>query len=260
MNYPLNLIKELLDMAFEKAELPKDIKAGKALTYEINKKSGTLELGDRYIYRTLNNIKEIENEGKKQIGCRETYIDLICQYLGYKNFREFSANQGKIEDEILENCIGTWYSISRANSIKPLMLLAPVKIFKEGKNYKILMQGGVNKFEGLVERVKEVIYCSLSSESEKRFNFIMRIGYARNPKLLKGVFNGISSGGDPIAGRELLMRFQKDFQEMKPMELSLEGHDDWPDWLDRRLFDYFQDFNKNCLKASRSARFNLDDL
>lgn len=260
MNYDPITIEILIRDALDHANLSLDTRDFEELTQKVNDVAKDIVIAKRYVYKKFNEARKAIEKDEASIGMRESYVNLIAQYLGHHDFKAYKLFKAQPVDPILQSCLGNWYSIVRANSGMPYLLIAPVEIRESRGSYTMELRGGSRLFKGRVERKREVIYCTLDSDPDKLLNLVFRIGYAHNPALLMGVFSGVSTGGDPIAGRELLLRTEMKYEDMTPIEVPLKREDQWPSWIDKRIFRYFSVLERNCLKASHGVRFSLDDL
>ena len=260
MKYDPSSIQAMIKAAIEKAELSYETQNFQELARIINDHLDDTILGGRYLYKMYNSSKNAIKANEKEIGLREAYVNLIPQYLGFKSFQDYNRSRVLPIDKTLQRCVGNWYSFARANSGYPYLLVAPVQIKEDAGTIKIEMRGGKRVFTGALKKKNEIIYCSFQNDPEKVLNLVFRMGYSLNPTLLMGVFSGISTGGDPIVGRELLWRSEQDYQNMRPLEVPLLHKSQWPSWIDPRIFHYFNTAEKNCLSGSRGNRFSLDDL
>ena len=74
--------------------------------------------------------------------------------------------------------------------------------------------------------------------------------------MLQGVFCGISSAGDPISGREILLREDHlDYEEMQWEQVRLDNPQTAP-----CIREYFKSSHQNCIKIRGVSTFTLDDL
>lgn len=215
-------------------------------------KQGLL-ITQRYLYDTFKRAQ------KRSVNTRfsESHLDLIAVAIGKRNFRDFVLEVERPIDPVIKGCIGKWWSIVRANS-GAYLLKAPVRIFlNEGEtDILIELQGGQRSFSGKVTLRAGNIFCELDTGRDKKLYIVMKVGTSESPLLLQGTFAGISSAGDPIAGRELFVREEKlSFEEMKWEKLPVGANN-----LDARINQYFGTYEGNCLKIGQVSTFSQSDL
>ena len=73
------------------------------------------------------------------------------------------------------------------------------------------------------------------------------------------MFSGVANNGDPIAGREILQRVPNTAFDKLAHKGFLMKEAEESD-LDPLFYQYFDHYPKNCLKASDSPTFSLDDI
>lgn len=220
------------------------------------------EITRRYLYeKLLVRCRKAITEQASVVGLADAYVNRIVKYLGYRNFDHFTTLQQRPADAQLEQCIGAWYSYVRENSGLPHILRAPVRIWNEENQYYMELRGPHRTFTGLIHRRGACIFAKLSYEPDKELHLVFKIGNAQSPELLQGVFSGMSTNGDPIAGREILVRQSEQIPEaLSPRKFNISQ----PDWdaveLDARIVRYFEDFGRNYVKVTGVSTFTLDDL
>jgi hypothetical protein len=223
----------------------------------IGKKTGNHSIDNRYLYETYTRLNKNIKEGKKEVKIYVEKLDIISKALGYERFLHFTETILSPVDKQLAGCIGTWWSIVRANNGQ-YILKAPVKLSmkKDQSGILIELQGGQRVFNGTVTLRAGNIFCELDTGIDKKLYIVMKVGTSAHPRLLQGTFSGISTAGDPIAGRELFLREEKlKFEEMKWSKLDVDNNT-----LDSRINHYFSDYEKNCIKINNVSTFSMTDL
>lgn len=244
----LRLIEELA----ETLEQPMDYKGFGLMSDVLDDSISQRYLDDLYrdVRRKIAN--EIEFTRKSRIR-----LDLIAQYLKYKNFNQFSLSYNKRFSDLLSACIGNWWSYVRANTGE-FILKAPARIFQDDNKQKILMElrGGERTFVGeLIER-GGCMTGFLDSGTEKRLCLVFKLGNSRQIRVAQGIFTGISTSGNPIGGRELLVReLNVEYQYMQWGKYTIND-----DRIDSRILSYFSSPEKNCIQIASVGGFELDDL
>ncbi|MEL6674550.1 MAG: hypothetical protein AAFR61_20235 [Bacteroidota bacterium] len=254
-------MKAIIEAAAHQAGLGFGGKDFDELSSLINAAVGRDILGDRYLYAFYKKCELALKQDQKEVGLNENYLNAVLKYLGFLNLKAYRQKAAEQQgDPRLAGLKGNWYSIVRQNSGLPYLLVAPVHIWQEGATFWIKLVGPSAQYVAKLARKENAIFTTFLNDQYKVINLIFHIGGATRPQLLMGVFSGLSTSGDTIAGRELLLRTDHDEAAMNHLRIPLEDPEQWPDWLDGRIFGYFEDHYKNCLKGSRGPTFSLDDL
>ncbi len=185
------------------------------------------------------------------------FLDKIAQYLGFKNFDEFSATCNKEFSEIIKACIGYWWSYVRANSGN-YILKAPVRIFLDDNKQKIMMElrGAERTFIGEIVEKEGCMTGFLNSGTAKRLGVCFKLGLSKQIQVTQGVFCGISSTGNPIAGKEILVREERiPFENMRWEKFPITD-----DRIDENIRNYFTEYNKTCIQVKDVSGFDLESL
>jgi|GEM_PF-2332769 len=187
----------------------------------------------------------------------ERTLDLAAIYCGFDSYRDFYSELHKAVTASLKDCEGHWLSYVRCNSGRDELLVSPVRIWEE--NYKMMIEltGPARKFKGELLHKGQNFCALLDTGKDKQLHLIFRIGFAQNPHVLQGVFSGMSSGGDPIAGKEVLVRQRA---PGKPKKLKLEMLRASKKKEERILAGFFKEFDGTNLKISNVATFTFEDL
>ena len=227
----------------------------------MKKECGEPFFADNYLYKKMFlKARSAEAKGGGLLNLNDEYLEIIAGYLGYKSYAHFLELQHyKFPDE-LENCKGVWCSYVRCNSGDADVLVAPVHIYHKTKQMFIEMKGASRRFKGELKMEGKCLFCLLESGEDKNIHLVLRIGLAKKPNVLQGVFSGISSGGDPIAGREVLIRNDSAFEKlkhrkMKISDLLISGNEE-----EKLIGEYFSAKQQNIIKGAPASTFELNDL
>ncbi|MEZ4885729.1 MAG: hypothetical protein R3E32_13430 [Chitinophagales bacterium] len=241
----------------------------KELTEEINAAidEGRLKgvmIGERYIYdnmyRPLNKMEENEF-----LALSKNYLDTIARHAGYQDFRTFenlAVPKSESHDEILQRCGGTWKSYVRTNSGRSELLAAPLHIFQENGNTVIEMKGEHNiVYRSELTLRGGCLRCLLDGreKDDRQIYMVMRLASASKPKVLLGIFAGMSNGGAPIGGREVWIREEegKRFEDLSHQVLDMEENEEE---IHKNILRYFDKKEKNCWKSTLPSSFDVRDL
>jgi len=199
------------------------------------------------VYRAMN--KKLV-EGRTETRTKPKYLDIIARFLNFKGgFNEFSFEQEIEISDTLKSCEGFWWSYVRANN-GDFIFKAPVRIYQDEKLKEMYMElkGRERTFCGKLILKGNCMTGFLESGTNKRLGLIFQLGDTRIINTIQGVFCGISTYNEPIAGREILIRETNiDYNEMVWCQYNL--HDER---IDVRIRDYFSLYNKNCIKITQS--------
>lgn len=216
---------------------------------------------ENYLYKKMFlRARKAQREGVKGISLNDEYVEIIAQFLDYKSYSHFLELQQQQFPSALLNCLGVWYSYVRCNSGHPEVYASPVRIYEQTKAVLVEMQGASRKFKGELKMEGSCLYCLLESGQEKNIHLVLKIGVAQKPNVLQGVFSGLSSAGDPIAGREVLVRQFVSFGELKHKKLKIAELMKSKEEEERAIGNYFSEKEQNILKAGQASTFELGDL
>lgn len=217
------------------------------------------ETSKRYLSEKL--YKRLQKCDTQKVGLMRDKLEKIAQFLNYKNLQDFITKNFSPLDKRLEGCIGNWYSFVRCNSGKPDILISPVRIYAEQQKVYFELKGMRRRFRGELRLKGSCLFCLLDTGTDKEIHLSFKIGMEEKPLVLQGTFSGVSSGGDPIGGREILIRDDElNFEKLinKKMKLNEAATSDELKW--RKVAEYFSSYEGNNLKISNVSTFDLDDL
>lgn len=228
--------------------------------YKSRTKKRTLPFSDEYLYRKLFARVKDGVEKDATINLNALNLDAIAQALEYRSYSDFIRMEGPEINPVLANCAGTWYSYVRCNSGQPYILRSAVIIYQEKKAMYMKLQGGLRLFQGQLKHDGNCIYCLLESKQEKKLHMVLRTGLSSRPDVLQGVFSGLSSGGDPIAGREVLIRQNEEYGKLSHTRVAISEFLLSEKEEENVIAKYYQYPEKNILKGGLSSTFDLGDL
>lgn len=256
-------ILQLLDELAEHTNTGTSFSHFETMFSEIKKslpESPPFNSGD-YLYRKLfRRAKLAEKKRTPFIRLNAQNIETIARFLGYQGYKQFLKMEHPDKDPVMASCAGTWYSYVRCNSGNPDILVSPVEISTKGKEVVMKLKGPGRIFHGQMSRKGNCLYCNLDGGNEKKLNLIFKLGSVKHPDVLQGVFSGVSSGGDPIAGREVLIRKEIKFELMKNQKIDMTKEPEERDDEMKLLYTYFGRKENTILKGGRSSTFTLSDL
>lgn len=248
-------VKKLLDALAEKTGQSLDYhgywKMSDALeSFALEKKMTSISQG--YLADTYRNIKKKLDNNTKESRTSRDHLDTIACYLGYKSFEQFSSSVDKPISDVFHSCMGNWWSYVRSNS-GDFLLKAPVRIYRDEKSMEVYleMQGKERKYKGKMLEYGSCLSGFIQSNSEKVFSLIFKLSNSQKQDVLQGVFSGMSSFGNPIAGKELLVRETNlNYQDMQWTKLPMTDNT-----VSLKIKDYFKDSEKTNIKISEYSDF-----
>jgi hypothetical protein len=222
-----------------------------------NPKKEKITFSEEYLYRKL--YLPAQRADRDVLKLRPTQLNNIAEALGYKNYAHFVSVSNPMSNPIIKSALGNWYSYVRCNSGQPFVLRAPVRIFEERREVLMEMKGRNRNFHGRVGAVGECLRCGLKSEN-KIISLVLKAGIAEQPRVLQGVFSGLSTAGDPIAGKEILIRQDAEYEDLRNERIPINELITSSQSESRLVGSYFYSKEGNIIKGGRASTFGLDDL
>ncbi len=215
-----------------------------------------------FVYRTVKAKLNDKKRKGKELPLLTGNFEILVHALGYKGIPDFINGKHPAVSTDLKGCEGFWYSYVRCNSGQPFVLRAPVEIVVRYRDVEMELRGSRRTFKGKMKLEGDCIFCLLESGDTKNLHLIFKTGLESTPNVLQGVFSGLSTANDPIAGREILIR-QPGMDDLKKLtndRLSIDkllssGTED-----EKIIARYFSNVDENILKAGRSSNFEITDL
>jgi hypothetical protein len=208
-----------------------------------------------YIYKLYRRVVNAQDEDL--IGVHQHHVNAMLQHLGFKSISEWLNTIQ--EDPVLSALKGNYYCYVRRNSEDTVVLRSPVRISKNGGQYFFELRGPSWTYKGVMTSSDGSVFVLMRSESGKQIHHVYRIGKARRPKVLQGIFSGVSTTFEPIGGRVVLAAVDEPFEklknkELRPVDLKKDKG------LGARLARYFEKYEKNNLRINPPMGFNDGDL
>lgn len=267
--FPIEIILGLFEKIVEKVGRPLNYGNSAYFAEQINAQldeSSNVYIYPRYLYDKYRAIQKAKKEKETHISFGLAHLNTLAHYIGYFDFHDFqntsSAHSTKISP-ILEGCKGFWYSYVRCNSGRKDVLVAPIQMQEANGKMWMTLYGPNNTYTGELLLKGSCLFCTLDSGKNKILYVTYKIGEALDPAVLQGTFCGMSTAGDPIAGREVLAKQRgiKQLEEMaKPHRIYLEDEAMVKERLDWRIAKYFEHYHENYIKIVNIGTFSLDDL
>lgn len=253
MKIKVRHLRRMLFLLSEKTREPLDRAGLRNMAAEIG------GIGDDYLYKKI--FYEIRNlDEEHDLSLRDAQLNSVARFLGYKNILALLAAFETPADEQLTSLVGTYYIYIRQNSGKGLVFQSPVEVRQSEGKFFLKLTGPSWTYEGELAIRHGCLFVLLVSAEHKSFYHIYKIGTRREPKVIQGIFSGVSTAFDPIGGRSVLIRVDKPFETLKNQAFTAEelAESDRPEV--KTLATYFRDYSKNNLSINKVVSFGLDDL
>lgn len=262
MKYKASEIRLLMDAVARKAGTTFHHASMKKIYSELDNSLDKLILKEDYLYKQIyDQLKKLKGKNA-MIGLNKRMVDQFLDYLSFYDMPEFIKALSQPEQPVLKNYEGKWYSYVRCNSGEEYVLISPVHIYSIDREMLVELRGPRRIFHGKLKRTGNCISCMMESEGDKALHLVFQVGNAQEPDVLQGVFSGMSAAGDPIAGREILIRAKSNekFQAMENLRRPISAMIESKNEEEKAVGMYFKKPEHNILKAGRSSTFTLDDL
>ena len=253
MKIKVRHLHRLLFLLSEKTNEPLDRAGLRNMASEIG------GISEDYLYKKI--FYEIRHLDKDQdVSLRDAQLNSVARFLGHKNIMALIAALEVTADDQLQSLVGNYYIFVRQNSTKGLIFQSPVEIrISEGK-FVMRMKGPAWTYEGELKMAHGCLFVLLSSAENKSFYHIYKIGSRRNPKVIQGIFSGVSTAFDPIGGRAVLLKVDDPFDNLKNKAFTREELLQSPLEERQKLAVYFKDYGKNNLSINKVVSFGPEDL
>lgn len=266
MEIPTSIVEDLLKKAMEKAGKTYDRFGLSELPTAINAElpSQYRQIGSRYIYDTVYlSIEKARKSLQENVRLNQSCLDSIARFIGFRDIANFRLAQlPGLRKEML-SVEGAWYSVVRSSSGLPYILVSPVKISISENQKAILILKGLNRtYRGEVKWTGGSMSTLITSEDQtKSLHMAFKVGLSKYPKVIMGVFSGISTAGEPVAGKDILYKSDIPFEEMKSSKISIESLNEQEESvIPPPIIRYLSDFDKNYIKVIGMGTLDLDEL
>lgn len=220
------------------------------------------KISGRYLYRYLFlRAKEARKTNTKILSLKTFNLDTLAGFLTPgMTFLEWCDRADRPLDNELVSCIGNYYCYVRRNAEEGTLMRSPVQIFERDNSVYFKLRGPRWTYEGAAHLKNGCLFILMQANGGKEIHHVYKLGKRERPQVLQGVFSGVSTVFEPIAGRTVLIRTEEDFTRLKNLELDIAGMKRSKDKEQRRLAEYFQSYETNNLKINPVTTFTLDDL
>ncbi len=243
----------LLTLLSEKTKEPLDRAGLRNMASEIG------GIGEDYLYKKI--FYEIRDLGEDDsLSLRDAQLNSVARFLGYKNIQAFIPASESGADEQLKSLQGAYYLYVRQNSRHGVIFQSPVEIREIDGRVMLRLKGPSWTYEGEVSIKHGCLFVLLSSPEDKSFYHIYKIGTRRDPKIIQGIFSGVSTAFDPIGGRAILRKVNDPITALKNKGLRIDELMQSPLRENQKLAAYFRDYPNNNLSINKVVSFDLEDL
>ena len=216
-------------------------------------------IGEDYLYKKIfYEIRGLDHD--LDLSLRDAQLNSVARFLGYKNMLALIASFEKPLDEQLQSLVGSYYIYMRQNSSKGLIFQSPVQIRQSEEKFILWLQGPSWKYEGELSIKHGCLFVLLVSPESKSFYHIYKIGTRREPKVIQGIFSGVSTAFDPIGGRAVLIKVNEAFDNLENRAFTAEEMSNSAMPEGKILAAYFSGYAKNNLSINKVVSFGIEDL
>ncbi|MCZ8216363.1 MAG: hypothetical protein O9262_09010, partial [Cyclobacteriaceae bacterium] len=162
---------------------------------------------------------------------------------------------------IIKGCLGVYQCYLRRNTTQAVILSSPVSISESIEKQVVFeLKGPEQTYSGNVVLKNNCLFILMQAANGKEFHHVYKIGQKLEPKLLQGVFSGMSTSSEPIAGRVILIRSDQPYQQIENQSIPIEKLKQSTLLSERRIAEYFATYEENNLSLPKSMTFSIDDL
>lgn len=251
MNVKTVELKSIFEMLSEKVGEPLDHKGFKEIATAIGN-----PMTQKFLYEKWKSIRESK---ESELTIRGDKLNSLLSYLEFGNLQEFRTYFNKPIPEILKSCKGVWMNYVRQNSKHGILYASPVAIFEEKREMKFVLKGPTYEYNGGVTLKNGCLFCQFQG-GDKQFHHVYKIGNRVSPKVLQGIFSGVSTSDDPIGGRTVLVKTSVPYDQIKNEQLFVKDLIASEDQNNHAIGTYFNEYEKNNLHINRSMTFTSQDL
>lgn len=253
MKIKVRHLHRLLGMLSEKTREPLDRAGLRTIAAEIG------GISEDYLYKKIYN--EIRNlDGDSELSLRDAQLNSVARFLGFRNLLAAVASLDNPEDAQLKSLVGNYYIYVRQNSTRGQVFRSPVEIQQSQEKFVLRLKGPSWTYEGEIKIRHGCLFVLLVSPEAKSFYHIYKVGTRRAPKVIQGIFSGVSTAFDPIGGRSVLIKVEEPFPILKNHAFPITDLHNADSSEGKILSGYFRDYSKNNLSINKVISFDLEDL
>jgi hypothetical protein len=252
MDVQVKYLQHLVDALVRKHKVIKDRKGMEEICENVGVSEG-------YLYKKIANpIAKLQQNDS--ISLRTSVINRLLADLEFASMPDFIQHVDVPITRQAKSIVGSYYCYVRRNTKDGVLLRSPVEITENNRELIFLLVGERQNFRGEVKLVNGVVSILMRSGEGKFFHHVYKIGNVEKPRLLQGVFSGVTSAFDPIGGRVVLERREEKFATLRVGALDIAEMKGARVKGYNQLASYFSKYSDNNLKIGNSTSFSLDDL
>jgi hypothetical protein len=229
---------------------------------EMFQEKTNVKIDGRYLNESLHaKVRDAKKKSIEEQNFQIFKLDQLAQFLDYKNFQEFIYDLEAQLHPVLNACVGVYNCYLRRNTENGVILASPVRIFKSSdRNILFELRGPDQIYSGTVDFKSNCLFILMKAANGKEFHHVYRIGQKQQPKVLQGIFSGVSTAFEPIGGRVLLILTDNSYDTLENRSMKIAELQQSPNLSDRRIAEYFSAYTDNNLSLLKSMTFGIDDL
>ena len=253
MKIKVRYLHRLLILLSEKTREPLDRTGLRNMALEIG------GIGEDYLYKKIYYvIRDMDKDS--ELSLRDAQLNSIAAFLGFRNIMTLVVSLDSPIDEQLQSLVGNYYVYVRQNSSKGLIFQSPVEIRQWERKFILRLKGPSWTYEGEMQIRHGCMFVLLISPEAKSFYHIYKIGTRRDPKVIQGIFSGVSTAFDPIGGRSVLLKVNEPFSTLTNRAFTAADLTEASFPEGRILASYFRDYSRNNLSINKVVSFSIEDL
>jgi hypothetical protein len=253
MKIKVSHLQRLLTLLSEKTNEPLDRAGLRNMATEIG------GIGEDYLYKKLfYEIRDLDDS--RMLSLRDAQLNSVARFLGYRNIQTLIIAWESPVDDQLVSLAGTYYLFVRKNSRHGVIFQSPAEIVQSEGRFIMRIKGPSWTYEGEVSIRHGCLFVLLTSPQYKSFYHIYKVGTRRAPRVIQGIFSGVSTAFDPIGGRAVLRKIDEPMAELQNKGTSVEELLRSGCREDEKLAAYFSDYAKNNLNINKVVSFEIEDL
>lgn len=253
MKIKVRHLHRLLSLLSEKTREPLDRTGLRNMAAEIG------GISEDYLYKKIYyEIRDLDPD--HTLSLRDAQLNSVAQFLGFRNILALLSVFERPIDAQLQSLVGNYYIYVRQNTSKGLVFQSPVEIKHSDGKFVLRLKGPSWTYEGEVKIKHGCLFVLLISPESKSFYHIYKIGTRRDPKVIQGIFSGVSTAFDPIGGRSVLLKVREPFSMLKNQAFSTTELNNAVFPEGKILAAYFKDYSRNNLGINKVVSFEIEDL
>jgi hypothetical protein len=216
-------------------------------------------ISEDYLYKKI--YYEMRNLGMEDdLSLRDAQLNSVARFLGYRHMPALLNALETPADAQMQSLVGNYYIYVRQNSTKGMIFQSPVEIREAEGKFILRLKGPSWTYEGDLKIKHGCLFVLLASPEHKSFYHIYKVGTRRNPRVIQGIFSGVSTAFDPIGGRAVLLKVKAPFSTLQNQAFAGEEMTTSTDREKKILAAYFRDYSRNNLSINKVVGFEIDDL